>query len=138
MNVFSWDSLLPSLHSLLPSHLMWFREHLKKNAKVYDICYPCISYLLNTLTVHDVYRRHPHHAQLMTPSIQALLVNAKKKKKLKLKKCTLNGLMGWTTYTPTNLAYNSIGTRRHDTSGSFCARKEYDVYRRLINLCKVT
>ena len=51
------------------------------------------------LTVHDGYRRHSHHAEVMAPSIEALLLNAKK---LKLTKCALSGGLGrWTTYTPT-------------------------------------
>ena len=91
---------------------------------------------INTLTVHDVYRCHPHHAQVMAPSIQALLVNSKK---LKLTKCSLSGLRWWTTYTPTftfclkALVHNGMEHLSH-----FCAGKEYDVYRRLFNFCKVT
>ena len=56
--------------------------------------------LKNTLCLtdgDDVYGRHPHQAQVMAPSIQTLLVNAKKPK---LTKCVVSGLRRWTTYTP--------------------------------------
>ena len=95
---------------------------------------------LNTLTVHDVYRRHPHHALLVN---SLLVVNfcsksllSRYQKKLNLTKYTVSGLRWWTTCTPAiSLTLNSIGIRRHDTSGSFCAGIEYNVYRCLFNLC---
>ena len=36
------------------------------------------------------------------------------------------------------LTHNRIGKWRHETCGSFCAGIEYDVYSRVLNLCKVT
>ena len=39
-----------------------------------------IGFFFDTLTVHDVYRRHSHHVQVMSPSILALLVNEKQNK----------------------------------------------------------
>ena len=39
---------------------------------------PACETSFNTFAVHDVYRRHPHLVQVMPPSIQVLLLNAKK------------------------------------------------------------
>ena len=93
-------------------------------------------YKFNTLKVHDVYRRHPHHAQVMAPSILPLLVNAKKTTKvIKMRIEWVEAVDKMHTYN--NFTHNNIGTRRHGTSGSFCAVIEHDVNRRQFNLCKV-
>ena len=71
------------------------------------------------LMVHDVYRRLPHHAQVMAPSKQALLVaKFTKTKANKMRSEWVEAVANIHTYIYHTL--KSIGTRRHGTSGSLC------------------